>query len=51
MNYRELHCPFIDHSLDQLRYVLGYLAFQNSDEDFCILPPFNFPHVHARRKK
>lgn len=38
MNYRELRCPFIQPSIEQLRYILGYLAFQLSERDECILP-------------
>jgi hypothetical protein len=51
MNYRQLRCPFIEPGIDQLRYLLGWIAFAKSEDDFCLLPLELRPRKYTRRKK
>lgn len=38
LRYRELRCPFITPSLDQLRYLLGWITFAKNETEECSLP-------------
>lgn len=50
VRFRQLQHRYDGPSLNQLRYVLGYLTWQFSDDDRCELPYHFFP-LKRRSKK
>lgn len=38
LRFRELRCPWVQPCIEQLRYLLGYIHFQNSEDVECSVP-------------